>query len=379
MFSFTDFYNKLKRQYINVSMYGAASLMQYVLHLPLFGYFFLFGKGRAPFPFNITMDLTYDCNLRCKFCFFYAPGKLLNFKNEPHLNLNEIKKLVDSVKGRNTSFTLSGGEPALRKDIIEIIESIKENKFICGLLTNGVALEPAISNRLIDLDLDYVCVSLNGPRDVDDELRGRNTFDRSYDNIRSIIAKRKKNKPKILINLIICSANYTRLREVIDIAADLKIDCLSLSMLCFLGKEEFEAHRDFLKINFPYEKFEDLIYTFDAKSAEVKDLPFAVKQALNYAKRKKVNIFLKPGMNNDELGAWFNPEFFFARRCIFIWNVAKISPYGDVYPCYPFPIKMGNVRSATVEEIWNSEKFCNFRKLIREKKVLAGCNRCLKL
>lgn len=166
-----DFYTKLKRQFININVIKAVSFNDYLLHL-LRSSCFMFNAEKAAFPLNITLDLTYDCNLLCGFCFL---NFLPNFKNEnraDYLSYDEISALIKSVKRKNTSFFLTGGEPLLRKDLLKIIKEIKINGFICGLFTNATLLGPDIADRLIESNLNYLLFSLDGPEKIHDTLRG---------------------------------------------------------------------------------------------------------------------------------------------------------------------------------------------------------------
>lgn len=374
-----DFCKKLKRQFININVIKAVSFSDYLFHL-LGSFRLIFSGGKAAFPLNITLDLTYDCNLLCGFCFL---NFLPNFRNEnrtDYLSYHEISTLVKSVKVKNTSFFLTGGEPLLRKDLLKIINEIKVHGFRCGLFTNATLLNSDIADQLIKSNLNYLLFSLDGPEKIHDRLRGvTGSFEKTYRNIEYLTSRRKNSKPKVIMNSLILDENQNYLLEMIDIAKNLKVDCVAFDFLTFLTGNNLKTHQDSFKSFFPKDNFKSLVFVKDFKQEDFSYLIKKIYALKKYAKLKKVRIFFKPDLNRKELKGWFNSEFNFIRRCIYPWNVVRISPYGDIYPCAAFYIKIGNLRDNTLEEIWNNKKFINFRKLLRGGKIQSGCNRCVKL
>lgn len=82
---------------------------------------------------NIDLQLTNKCNFNCIYCSANS-GK--NAQNE--LNINEIKNFIDTCKAMNVkSITLTGGEPLLKKNFLEIIYYLRQNNFEINMFTNG--------------------------------------------------------------------------------------------------------------------------------------------------------------------------------------------------------------------------------------------------
>ncbi len=380
MTSLLDLYKKIKRQYINLSLIRAASLKDYLFHLPsfLFGYFSR--SGEAPFPLNITLDLSYHCNLKCPFCFLYDQGRPGDAdEGEDLLSYEEIERLLVSLKGKTTTFFLTGGEPTLRKDFSDIVGLIKAYPFRCGAVTNGTVLTESLSTALIDHRLDYLFFSLDGPEAVHDALRGKGAFRKTCENIKYLSKTRKDRTPRIIMGATLLPGNQEKLRDLIDIADDLGIDGIALSFLSFLTDKEYAAHKTSFAEFFPDEEFRSSVYVQKFADCDPEKLPALIKEARRYADKKDVPMFLKPDLKESELKMWFKQEFRLARTCIYPWNVLRISPKGDVYPCAQFHIKMGNIRQAPLGEIWNNRKFRDFRNYLKAQKTPAGCNRCCKL
>jgi MoaA/NifB/PqqE/SkfB family radical SAM enzyme len=84
-------------------------------------------------PLNFTVSVTYKCNSRCRTCNIYE-------KKVPEFTLNEFDRTFRSIGRGPYWFTMSGGEPFLRKDIVDICGSVYENcgPKIINIPTNGI-------------------------------------------------------------------------------------------------------------------------------------------------------------------------------------------------------------------------------------------------
>ncbi|MEK7866766.1 MAG: radical SAM protein, partial [Planctomycetota bacterium] len=105
---------------------------------------------------NITLELTYKCNLQCSFCFI---KDVLNTKRA-ELSFEEIRGLVADAKDLGAGFFLIGGEPFARRDTVDIVELIKSEGLKCGANTNGILLSNRDMDRLAASGMDYLIFSL---------------------------------------------------------------------------------------------------------------------------------------------------------------------------------------------------------------------------
>ena len=109
----------------------------------------------------LRISLTERCNLRCLYC---MPEKGIDLThNDKLLKTDELLRLVDIFsKAGVEKIRLTGGEPTVRKDILEICKGIKENKNIKNLAmtTNGISLGRMLL-KLQDSGLDSLNISLD--------------------------------------------------------------------------------------------------------------------------------------------------------------------------------------------------------------------------
>lgn len=124
-------------------------------------------RGRTPLV--VVLNVTFRCNMRCGYCY----GQYFNSR-ERDFTTEELLGLIDDLSRMGTrSVTLGGGEPLLRDDIGQIVERVKARGIECGFNTNGIL----VSQKIDALKkADMICVSIDGPKEMNDANRGKGTF-----------------------------------------------------------------------------------------------------------------------------------------------------------------------------------------------------------
>jgi MoaA/NifB/PqqE/SkfB family radical SAM enzyme len=129
--------------------------------------------ARLSRPYKLNFSVTYWCQSRCSHCSIWM------IKPKGELTLDEIKELAK----QNTYFQwveLTGGEPFLRNDIVEIAKAFKEsskNLYLLTMPTNSLCnydMEIRKIEEIAQLGIPNVVitVSLDGYRELEDKIRG---------------------------------------------------------------------------------------------------------------------------------------------------------------------------------------------------------------
>ncbi len=174
-------------------------------------------------PVQLTFFVTRRCNARCPFC-FYIDNSSNTGASEAELSLHEIKKISSSL-GKLLWLAFSGGEPYLRKDLVEISKVFYEqNKPVIMLFpTNG--LMPELIQYKTEQILKYckksvvtVKLSLDGLHDDHDTLRATpGCFDKTMKTYQLLggLLEQYENF-ELGINTVFCSENQNKMDEIID-------------------------------------------------------------------------------------------------------------------------------------------------------------------
>ena len=102
---------------------------------------------------------TQGCNFRCRYC--YNPS-LIDVSTKEGDELSRLWSFLAERQGLVEAVVITGGEPTLQKDLVEVIQEIKRQGFLTKLDTNGT--NPAIVKDLIAQGLvDYLAVDVKAP------------------------------------------------------------------------------------------------------------------------------------------------------------------------------------------------------------------------
>jgi Fe-coproporphyrin III synthase len=163
-----------------------------------------FGKQK---PLQTVLFISDLCNLTCRHCVIYNNEKP-NIKT--YAQIREELEYSYNLGSRYVDF--EGGEPTLWKegknDFNSLVRLAKEIGFYSVTLTTNAYLPFQGS------EADSIWVSLDGNRQYHDEIRGKNSFDRLIENIKT------SGHPRVSVNMVVNNINYTSVEEVVQIAKD---------------------------------------------------------------------------------------------------------------------------------------------------------------
>lgn len=114
-------------------------------------------------------EITLKCNLACSHCGSRA-GEARTDELTTTEALDLVRQMADAGIGE---VTLIGGEAFLRPDWLDIARAINHHGMYATMTTGGFGINPEIAKRMKDAGIDRVSLSLDGLREVHDELRGK--------------------------------------------------------------------------------------------------------------------------------------------------------------------------------------------------------------
>ena len=167
------------------------------------------------FPVAV-INITNRCTLQCRHCFVFRAGN----PNDPTGEVS-TETLLDKILERKARHGIRtvlwmGGEPLLRPDVLELgVEHFDHNI----VTTNGTL-------GLIDLPRTRYVVSLDGPPDINDEIRGPGSFDRV---LKTLSRVPDDFGPDLVVQCVVTKTNEDRLEELIELLRPTRAEALTFS------------------------------------------------------------------------------------------------------------------------------------------------------
>jgi radical SAM protein with 4Fe4S-binding SPASM domain len=364
-----------------------------------------------PMPTFVQLRVTNLCNLRCKMCgqwgdtgIYRSDGfsasatdgekerdrirELIGLKRQ--LALPDYQRLLDEIAPWKPIVSLFGGEPLLYPDILPLIREIKGRGLTCTVITNGGRLEP-YAKELVEAGIDSIAVSIDGPPQVHNRIRGKNdAFEKAAAGVHAVAEWRRKlgrPLPMQIAILPITELNLGDIPAAVEALRELPLDTINVGLRWFIPKSVGAEYERVMREEFGIEATSWKGFDFDASRIPARGRQMA--ELVRFLKRLRGRRFLESARGRPwisfvpEVPAERVPEYFtnFSETfghgmCPVAWYFVQVEPDGDVTFCGDFPdYVIGNVRKATLTEIWRGEKARKFRaKLAREP--LPICARC---
>ena len=205
------------------------------LKLPAYMLFRALGWPRVN-PISLTISLTNYCNHRCKTCDVYD-----NIQKD--LTVEEYEKIFRSMGKGIYYLTVSGGEPFLRNDIVEICRLAHEHLDPKVLLipTNGL-LHPRIPGRVKEILEIYkdrsvvINLSLDGIGEQHDVIRGRpGAYEKALETYKGLKAITAPNLTRG-IHTVVSQFNVKDFEKIHHFMAALEPD----SLICEVAENRVE-------------------------------------------------------------------------------------------------------------------------------------------
>lgn len=316
-----------------------------------------------PMPINFTVSVTNRCNARCKTCNIWRIYEEHPSLNDAELSAEEFARIFTNIGKCAYWFTLSGGEPFLRKDIVEIYDALIHHcaPNIVNIPTNATAPKH-IEKRVREfLEIDnknplIINLSLDGVRSLHDEIRGvKGNFEKLMDTYERLTALREDYENlRVGVHTVVSIHNIGHLEAVYDFVRgrNPKPD----SHIFEIAEERVELDTIGSGITPEHDSFAS---AFEPLKARVnrdylkRDLLSRITQSFRLEYYDKVGEILKERRQIIPCYAGF-------ASC-------QISAYGDVWACCVAAKSLGNLRDVNFEfdKLWHSEKANELRAAIK--------------
>lgn len=280
---------------------------------------------------EIAIELTVYCNLKCEMCSVWE-------LRQHGVPFELATKILDQARSLGaTKFTPCGAESFMRKDFLDVVEHAHRIGFERqDIVTNGTMITDAHLDRLEEYESVALHISIDGPREIHDLLRGEGNYDKSVETAR----KCADRGIELGLSGVILKESLDHLEHLVSLAAELGVPEVSF--------QPFQT-----EISGP----EKDIPRFSLLRTPKARIIGALEKLAAHADRLGVRIFTESlfGVIPDYLA--FGKRPIPPGGCYLPSKFLLVDFRGDVYPCFFMRTdgdRMGNVHRDDIVDLWHS-------------------------
>src|SRR5436190_740518 len=288
-----------------------------------------------PRPSTLIAELSYQCPLHCPYC-----SNPLDIGGEHYRRELETEQWIRAFgEARRLGvlqLALTGGEPMLRRDLVELCAAARDAGLYSSLITAGTLFTRDRAQALKAARLDHVQISIHSPdAETNDRIAGNRSFEKKIAAARHA----KELDLPLTINCVLHRQNLDRIEDMLDLALDLGAQRLELANTQYYGWAV-------------------------ANQAALMPSREQLRRAEDAVQRFRERV----GPKVDVL--WVLPDYYeeYPKPCMGGWgrDAMVVTPNGDVLPCQAAAtipgLEFANVRDKPLAEIWfESAAFNMFR------------------
>ena len=298
---------------------------------------------------KVHFQITRNCNLRCAFCGQWGKKGFFSDASGEEISLCDWKRVISELEACrektkiSPQITVWGGEPLVSPYFDTILQILKTKNFETEVITNGVLMDK--HEDVIKNCVDTLYISLDGTKEIHDEIRGRGVFDTVCKNIKSL------KHDNIIVMSVITPKLIDVLPKFLEELESLNIKALYLQDMIGLSGEEINEYERWMK------------ETFNITAKDIKawknDSLFRVQDIQTGDFSYKIEH--KKHISTKEI------------HCKFPFNHVHIAWNGNVLYCTDFyDFSAGNIKDDTLQNIF----FNKISEKYREEIVKNNCITC---
>src|SRR5215472_244474 len=282
-------------------------------------------------PIGLLAELTHRCPLGCPYC----SNPLTLDRRESELDSTTWTRVFEEAAALGVlQVHLSGGEPGVRRDLVEITAAARSSGLYTNLITSGVGVTASTLERLVAAGLDHVQISIQDsePDSADKIANYAGAFARKKALAGRLIAL----KIPLTINCVVHRANIDRITAMIELAVSLGASRVEIAHVQYYG--------------WALRNRDSLMPTAD-------QVPRAVKAVEELRRHYHGKIVIDAVL----------PDYYarFPKPCVGGWGrrSLNVTPAGKVLPCHAAEsipgLEFWSVKHHSLREIWEENPAFN--------------------
>lgn len=298
-------------------------------------------------PVSIQLELTYDCNNNCKFCYNSLDGAY----NRNQVPYDRLKIILEDIRKYGIfSINFNGGEPLLYENFFDLAKWCIDLGFDIHFNTNATLINEENAVYISRL-FPAVCTSLHGATsEKHDRIVGRmNAFTEAIVGIKHLIL----NNVYVAVNVTVTKQNLTDIRKIVSLLSSLGVGTLLLSRVLTNDKMIAVSDEEFLLVLETVAEFQNTSVKPFARVGLPQPFPLC---------RIGNHVGLLNFISDSNV------------PCSAGVTTARITPDGNITPCpvMDLPI-IGNIRCELFSTAW--DRFIKY-KWTKKDRQHDNCNQC---
>jgi radical SAM protein with 4Fe4S-binding SPASM domain len=351
-------------------------------------------SGRARKIRQLSIRITDLCNLRCHTCGQWGDQGFLHGQDLKGLKRNEVppgrylEVLEDLVRHKHhPTVYLWGGEPMLYQGSLELIERATALGLPTAIATNGTRIAAAAA-RLVRAPMFLLQISIDGPNaqlhnQTRPALGGADNFADIQAGLAAVHEARRaqgRHLPLIASLTTISRNNYRHLVDIYEAFRD-KVDLFIFYLSWWIDDAGVQAHEEDFSRRFGFRPVRPAGWVGGWKPEDYRELNRQLQELLSRSRPGKAPpVTLIPSITGEEnLRAYYTDHQarFGYEQCISIFQAVEVNSNGDLSPCRDYhDYVVGNIKEASVTELWNSPAYRKFRRSLATEGLMPVCSRC---
>lgn len=319
---------------------------------------------KCKLPETIQLEVTSICNFSCPRC----PTRMIPQNEKGHMSMETFNRIIHLIPKIKLVCAFGCGEPLMNPHFLDMIKIIHMRGGKALFQTNGSLLTKPIMEEIVKHEAEVVFSVDGATPETGRIIRPQADFECVLEKIRTLdrLRHQYKSSTKIKICCTVWQENLEEVPALVDLAHSLNVDGIHIQNAFHYTPESFK--KSIHHLGFKY-----------------------VQSIFTIAKNKTV----KYGME------YRFPSFMERTVCPFPWTSSYVNYDGAVIPCCyvqhsfprydhikhgkiiyskiqvdPFSFVLGNVNELPFKDIWNGEKYREFRARLRSQNLPVICEGC---
>ena len=348
----------------------------------------------APVPQEVSLQLTYRCNLRCTHCYQWnEQGFFRDFSPErqkTELDIEIVENVLRTTAATRSKLFLWGGEPLMHTKFGQVAELLERYPRTVNMCTNGLLFKRKLDDMLRIGENLNLLVSLDGLGEDHEALRGKGTFKRTMDNIAMMLDLKREGRfhGELSLSCMVSHVTVGKMYEFMEWAEQMGVNTVYFQFPWYISPEVAGQMDEVYQQSFAWLKPDTGTkqptwhsYTYQLPPDQ---LPVLRDSMARLASRAwGVRVRYQPQLEADEVEDFILGTSRPAQnrsKCLAVSNRMEVHADGNVSSCKFFPeFVVGNLYETEMTELWQSQAFRQVRSILSTNGMMPVCSKCILL